>query len=416
MSTVDPRFDPYNASVDESSFTQQRLRQLRDVYRNALFDDFVPWWQEHSLDTDHGGYFTRLDRQGRPYSFDKDMWMTGRQVWMFAHLYNTHEKQPLWLEISRMGAQFLLQHAFRSDGSMFFRTDRQGKPLADILSVYTKVFAAIGLVEYGHAASDDAASQRALKLFDELELELGELSDTPLLGYPLHGEFDLHARHMCRMTVAWVYSHIYASSSYAKICSEAMAYILTNHWRPERQALFENIGPSGEEILDLPEGRMTNPGHALESAWMMLEIAARDKNQPAIDTCVELILATLKSGWDEKYGGIVYFRNIDDTPCHNIEADCKLWWPHGEALYATLLGWSLTKRPELASWYERIHDYTFSHFPDEEFGEWYGYLNRDGSPIWKAKANGWKGFFHLPRIMYRSYQLLDAANTAADHR
>ena len=84
----------------------------------------------------------------------------------------------------------------------------------------------------------------------------------------------------------------------------------------------------------------------------------------------------------------------------------KLWWPHGETLYALLLAWSLTGRADLAAWYDTVHEYTFSHFPDPEFGEWFGYLNRDGSRVWTAKANGWKGLFHLPRILYRCYCLL----------
>ena len=99
--------------------------------------------------------------------------------------------------------------------------------------------------------------------------------------------------------------------------------------------------------------------------------------------------------------------NFDWTPTHSLESDLKLWWPHGETLYALLLAWDLTGREDLAAWYEKVHDYTFSHFPDPEYGEWFGYLNRDGSRVWSAKANGWKGFFHLPRILYRAYQLLD---------
>ncbi len=145
----------------------------------------------------------------------------------------------------------------------------------------------------------------------------------------------------------------------------------------------------------------------MESAWMMLEFSDRDQDQLAIETSIDVILASLETGWDQEMGGIRYFMHVDGSPCHNIEADCKLWWPHAEALYATLLGWKLTDRRELATWYEKIHSYTFSHFPDEEHGEWYGYLNRDGSPIWTAKANGWKGFFHTPRVLYRVYQLLD---------
>ena len=146
----------WDISTPEPIFTPHRLSELCETYRDSLFDDLVPWWQEHSIDTQEGGYLTRLDRQGEPYSYDKDMWMTGRQVWMFSRLYNQHDRNPLWLEIARTGADFMLQHAFRSDGQMHFRTDRQGRPLASILSVYTKVFAAIGLAEFGLAAEDQA--------------------------------------------------------------------------------------------------------------------------------------------------------------------------------------------------------------------------------------------------------------------
>ena len=61
---------------------------------------------------------------------------------------------------------------------------------------------------------------------------------------------------------------------------------------------------------------------------------------------------------------------------------------------------------DLAAWYERAHDYTFAHFPDPDYGEWFGYLNRDGSRVRTAKANGWKGFFHLPRVLLRCFGLL----------
>ena len=99
--------------------------------------------------------------------------------------------------------------------------------------------------------------------------------------------------------------------------------------------------------------------------------------------------------------------NVDWTPTHELEADLKLWWPHGEALYALLLSWLHTGREDLKAWYQKVHDYTFTHFPDKKYGEWYGYLNREGSPVWRAKANGWKGFFHVPRVLFRCYQLLN---------
>ncbi len=380
-----------------------------------MFDDFVPWWQRHSPDKEMGGYFCRLDRRGRPYSTDKDMWMLGRQIWMFAHLYNTHEPRTKWLEIARLGAEFILDYGFKEDGKMYFRLARNGSPLADVLSVYSKVFAAIAFAEFGYAANDEKCTQRASALYDELMEVLGKPSDTPLLGYPMRAEYHLHSHDMCKLTVARVFDDLWPSQRYQDDSRKAANSIVQRHWKPERGALLENVGPAGEELWKLPEGRLTNPGHALESAWMILEHAERTQDQATLDVAIEIILASLEIGWDQEMGGVRYLLNVDGSPCHNIEADCKLWWPHAEALYATLLGWKLTGRPELARWYERVHQYTFAHFPDEEHGEWYGYLNRDGSPIWTAKANGWKGCFHTPRILYRVYQLLDRHVDDANH-
>jgi N-acylglucosamine 2-epimerase len=159
-------------------------------------------------------------------------------------------------------------------------------------------------------------------------------------------------------------------------------------------------------MLDLFEGRMFHPGHAIESAWMVMEIACRNGDAALMETAIEIALASLEHGWDKEYGGIRYLTNIDWTPCHPLEADLKLWWPHCEALYALLIAWAYTGRDDIAKWYEKVHDYSFEHFADTEQGEWFGYLNRDGSRVWTAKANGWKGCFHLPRVLFRCYQLL----------
>jgi N-acylglucosamine 2-epimerase len=383
-----------------------RARQLHEHYRSALFDDLVPWWIEHSIDREHGGYFTRLERDGRPYSGDKDMWMTGRQIWMFSHLYNTHEANSQWLDIARHGASFLLEHAFLENGKMLFRMSQDGKPLSRVLSLYTEVFAAIGLAELSKAGADSSLWDRAAAMYDRLVPRLGQPSDTPLLGYPLHVEFHLHAHDMCRITVAWVFNEIQPAQRFEDDLALSVDSILKRHWKPDQKALLENVAMDGAPMLELPEGRMFHPGHAIESAWMLMEVARKRNDEGLFATAVDIVLASLEHGWDREYGGLRYITHVDWTPSHSLEADLKLWWPHGEALYALLLGWLHSGRGDLERWYWKVHDYTFSRFPDPEHGEWFGYLNRDGSPVWTAKANGWKGFFHMPRVLYRCYRLL----------
>jgi len=394
-------------NLEDFTGEKDQLQKLRELYHQVLFEDFVPWWLRHSLDREQGGYFTRLGRDGRRYADDKDMWMTARQVWMFSRLYNAYDSRREWLEAARLGAEFILRHGFNAHGKAYFRLARDGTPMADVLSKYTEVFISIGLAEYSEASRAPEIWQRALEVYDRLMPKLQAVEDTPLLGYPLFAEFSVHAKPMCRMTVASVFHDLKGEERFASDWRTAAGEVVTKHWKPDLGALLENVAPDGTPLLHLQEGRMFHPGHAIESAWMLMEAARTFQDSALTGAAVEIALRSLERGWDERYGGLRYILNIDGTPVHNIEADCKLWWPHGEALYATLLGWNLTGRRDLARWYARVHEYAFSRFPDPEFGEWYGYLNRDGSPIWTAKSNGWKGFFHLPRIFLRCYQLLD---------
>ncbi len=211
---------------------------------------------------------------------------------------------------------------------------------------------------------------------------------------------------MVRLTVAWVYNDIWPDQKFENDIILSWQSVIERHWKPEHKVLFENVGMDGSLMLDLPEGRMFHPGHAIESAWMMMEVAEKTNNVKLMSASIDIVLASLEHGWDKEFGGLRYVTNYDWTPTHNLEADLKLWWPHGEALYALLFAWAKTGRSDLEEWYNKVHDYTFSHFPDTKYGEWFGYLNRDGSPVWSAKANGWKGFFHVPRILFRCYQLL----------
>jgi N-acylglucosamine 2-epimerase len=394
--------DPSPASVPKD-----RLAALRERYRSSLFDDVTPWWLRHSLDRECGGYYSLLERDGRPWATDKYMWMAGREIWMFSHLYNHHRPDPEWLEAARWGAEFLLRHAFTPEGKMLFRLSREGKPRSKVLSLYTEVFGSIALAELSRAAGDEALWAKAVAMYDFLIPRFGQPSDTALLGYPIEAQFHLHGHDMCRMTVAWVYNEVRPDPRFERDLAISAESIVQRHWKPEIPALLENVAPDGSPMLDLPEGRMAMPGHAIESAWMLMEIARKRSDRSLIDTAVQIVLASLEHGWDREYGGLRYVTNVDGTPTHELGANLKLWWPHCEALYALLLGWSLTGRGDLWQWYEKVHQYTFDHFPDPEYGEWFGYLDRDGKPVWTAKANGWKGFFHLPRVLFRCYQRLE---------
>ena len=129
----------------------------------------------------------------------------------------------------------------------------------------------------------------------------------------------------------------------------------------------------------------------------MTEAAYRNHDQKLMDLALNILEWSFNLGWDKNEGGLRYFVDVENKPVQALEWDMKLWWPHNEMLIAFLMAFKLTGEQKYLDQYQLVHDYTFSHFKDEEYGEWYGYLHRDGTVSTDLKGNIFKGPFHIPR-------------------
>jgi N-acylglucosamine 2-epimerase len=162
------------------------------------------------------------------------------------------------------------------------------------------------------------------------------------------------------------------------------------------------------EFLDTFEGRMICPGHSIEMAWFTLhEAKYRGGDQRLRDIGLRILEWSWKQGWDAEYGGMLYYRDAKGLPCTEYWHDMKFWWPHNETIIATLLAYHLTGDEKYREWHKLAHDWAYAHFPDTEYGEWYGYLHRDGRLSTRLKGNNWKGPFHLPRMQLYCWKLLE---------
>jgi mannose/cellobiose epimerase-like protein (N-acyl-D-glucosamine 2-epimerase family) len=177
--------------------------------------------------------------------------------------------------------------------------------------------------------------------------------------------------------------------------------------KEEFKAVLEAVGPNGE-FWDTFEGRMICPGHSIECAWFILhEAKYRGVDQRLQNIGLRILNWSWKYGWDEEYGGMLYYRDAKGLPCTEYWHDMKFWWPHNETIIATLLAYHLTGDEKYAQWYQMIHNWAYKYFPDPEYGEWYGYLHRDGRLSTRLKGNNWKGPFHLPRMQLYCWKLLE---------
>ena len=376
-----------------------QAKELAGQYQNALLYDVIPFWEQHSLDTTHGGYFTCLDRDGSVFDTDKFIWLQARQVWMFSMLYNRLEKRSRWLEIAAHGADFLRRHGRDEHGDWYFSLNRQGQPLVQPYNIFSDCFAAMAFSQYALASGDEKAREIAHQTY----LNILQRKQNPKGRYnkAVPGTRSLISLALpmilanLSMELEWMLDASLFNQAIDTCLHEVFGLFLDR----ERMLLREQVAPDGS-FVDCFDGRLINPGHGIEAMWFILDIAERKHDQATIQKAVDVILHTLEISWDAEFAGIFYFMDAQGHPPQQLEWDQKLWWVHMETLVALLKGYRLTSIPECLSWFERVHHYTWNHFPDPECGEWYGYLNRAGEVLLPLNGGKWKGCFHVPRGLY----------------
>lgn len=374
------------------------------LYKKALLENVLPFWEKYSLDKEFGGYFTCLTREGRIYDSDKFIWLQGRQAWMFSFLYNNVEQKPEWIEIAKSGINFLRQNAMDKDGNFYFSVSREGKPLVAPYNIFSDCFATMAFGQYAKATGDEEIKQLAIKTYYNIlnrrENPKGKYEKTT--GNRALRNFSLP---MILSNLVLELEGVLPEEEVKKRIDDSVNEVM-NIFLQQDGLIYENLNPDGS-FSDSFEGRLINPGHGIEAMWFMMDIAERTKNKELLDKAIQVVLNTLDFGWDKEYGGIFYFLDIKGYPPQQLEWDQKLWWVHLEALVALTKAYSLTGDEKIWEWYEKVHDYSWKHFPDAEFGEWYGYLNRQGEPHINLKGGKWKGCFHVPRALYQCWKAFE---------
>ena len=369
-------------------------------YENELIDNVIPFWETHCVDQEYGGYFTSLDRDGSVYDTEKYMWMQWRIVYMFATFYMSPYRQERWLEIARQGFDFLTKHGKSGDGTYYFALNRQGTPTMAPSNIFSDCFARDG--RRGNVQGDRRGTlqagggQRHAQLYPpdgQSERTLGK-SDARQAEALSHGHF------MILANLGSVMKDCLGTDEYDAETERAVNTVLGKFWNEEYHVLFENVNPDGTFDLDSCEGRFINPGHGLESMWFVMNYAERRKDQAMIRRAADIVKALLEFGTDREYGGIYYFMDVLGKPHLELQWDMKLWWPHNEATLATLFACRLTGDKYYWERFKEIDRWSWSHFKDPEYPEWFAYLNRRGEPTHMLKGGKWKTMFHLPRCLY----------------
>ena len=364
-------------------------------YKEELFTYVVPFWIKNGFDKVNGGVINCLDREGKEFSTDKSVWMQGRCAWMFSHLSNMFGENQEYLQFAKSCLEFSDKNCFDKDGRMYFKVTKEGKPLRKRRYWFSESFYIIACAEYYMATKEKIYLEKARKVYDLIYNIFTNPSSDPFKIFP----------------------KVYPETRQMKSLAEPMILLNVSsimrkikfHFFEDKKCLLENIGVNNEYISDTADGRIINPGHDLECSLFLLQEAVYRNNDAELITLAEKVFENaIKLGWDKKYEGIVYFKDAENKPVEAYEHDMKLWWPHNEGIVAALYFYKITGKQIYAEWFEKLTKYSFEHFSDREFGEWYGYLRRDGLPTEPpCKGCTYKGPFHVLRCLASVIRIFD---------
>ena len=373
-------------------------------YKEDLTQNIMPFWMKYGVDKKNGGVYTCVDRDGSLMDTTKSVWFQGRFAFVCAYAYNHIEKNEEWLAAAKSTIDFIEKYCFDNDGHMYFSITHDGRPLRKRRYVFSETFAAIAMSEYALASGNRSYADKALKIFKDT---LRFLSTPGFLTPKFEPEVKLqgHSIVMILINVASCLRLVSDDPILTRQIDESIEKLKKYFMHPEFKALLESVGPNGE-FIDTNMTRLINPGHCIETAWFIMEEAkTRNWNKDLTDMALTIFDWSWDWGWDKSYGGIINFRDCRNLPVQDYSQDMKFWWPQCEAIIASLYAYLATGDDEYIYRHQRISEWTYAHFPDAKYGEWYGYLHRDGRVAQPAKGNLFKGPFHIPRMMIKSYTL-----------
>ena len=392
---------------------RKKLSEAREWIRGQL-DTCANFWLENGMDKVNGGVYTCLDRKGDVFSTDKSVWMQGRCGWIYSWLCHLYGARPEWLAASKSCLDFMEKYCInpQAEGRMYFTVTAEGLPLRQRRYCFSEAFYAMANAEYYGITGDRDCLERARRAYD-LYWNLNHgMPDPTGLGPKTIAETRTGRAFgipMIYLNVTSVMQRVDPERAelYAERADACVEDIFRYHVHPELKCVLENVAEDGQARLNYTEGRVVNPGHDIEGVWFLLEYAKRTGKTEYIARAAQIFDWAIEAGWDKEYGGLLYFVDALGRPPEAYEHDMKLWWPHNEILISSIMLFRDTGDEKYLDWFYKTLDYCKTYFADSEYGEWYGYLRRDGKPTEPAcKGSTFKGPFHLPRMLSITDQVI----------
>ena len=387
--------------------------ELKQFLHQHLTEHVLPFWFPKLIDQRYGGLNNCVQDDGEVLSTEKYLWSQGRALWVLSKLFNDIDQDSKWLEMATPIFKLLTDYGRNTDKEWHFSLNADGTPAREPHSIYVDGFCIYGLTEYAKATGHAKSLEIALEAYTDASPKLDDHRLVRTMPHPIPKGYQSHGP---LMLFAHVFHELGILSGREDIQQRALELadrILTQHLDPKSGQLHEFVVLGGQkDSSDI--GQTTIPGHVVESMWFLEEIYRYHGQSEKIPLLLETIRIHLELGWDQQFGGLVLATHLGGGKPQWHNPLGKIWWPHTESLQALLMTYAHTREKWAKDWYWKIHDYSFTHFPNWDSGDWFHNLDREGKPtIPYLQTLPVKDPFHLPRALIYSIKILDQLGETA---
>jgi len=352
--------------------------ELLSLYREYLFNDFLPFMNKYVIDHEQGGFFWNIDRDGSIITTNKRAWYDGRGIWVYSFLYNNFGKDPKHLEIARKAVDFVSRIKPGSTVLWPASYNRGGSPNNDFpQDIYGDLFIAEGLAEFAEAVQDIQFRLKA----KEIILKCLELYDREDFRYVVDYGPDAPQVPAPRVTGNWM---VFLRTCYCmlshgsdpdleRIVNRCIDALLNYHFIDEYRLINEVMNHD----LSRPEGPFSQfvyCGHVIETMWMIMYEAVRRGDDKLFRNASEKFKRHVEVAWDDVYGGV--FRALVNVN-ENVWKVDKVLWEQSEVLIGALYLLERKGDPWAFQWFDKMWRYVIENYP----------LKKYGFPLWNIDGD-----------------------------
>lgn len=391
--------------------------------QNYLQQKLIPFWVERAVDKKFGGFQTNYDRFGKRTEItEKSFLAQCRCIFTISHAKRLGFDWPGAEEALRSGIDFLFKY-FRDEkyDGYFWIVDEDGTVLDDNKIIYGHSFLIYALAEYSLLTRDETAKNEAIRIFELLQNNIAD----PVNGgyfehfdrqfnlkkahadYGAHKSLDVHMHLMEAFTTLFELTgnqeHRNALETVIDLIFDKMVdpetgtgiSMFTEKWQPIANVELDTVWGRDRFDDDGKSVEITSYGHNIELAWLYLH--AQDilgiPRENSLSRVLPIFDHTYKNGVDWQHGGL-YVEGQRNGP---VTESTKEFWQQAEALVGFLDAYLLTSNDKYLEAFKKVHDFVFSKVINQDLGEWFALLQRDGTPIWDYMGMSWKVFYHTVR-------------------